>query len=925
MNTPKPHSRISRYLRFFGTCLLILPAAGTSGRAHTVPQTPSGSTQKRAPHNLNTLMERANWDVTQRGPLLALNPFGVDRNAGIPLPDAGPSGYELRLAAPSFNRMLVNCGTVSILAPTQMTLIEDKPRERPNLYDGLPRELKVKYLMATLTPQQWKTLGEKGLGASDLTGEQQPVFLSLLPDPFVVKRWTRDANGVVSGDSSLVTLAPEERAQVRLRVHRSAQIMAPLQDKPNTYTSPSLPEERPGEPNGAKWERDRGNDDKKTDLFGVNLSSVVPNKSKPSQLDYASPRLNAPVALQGAVTLGDLVARIGEVTHLELYADGRIARLPLLVRGNRTRSGDALKALALAVTGTFRKVDTAYILTSDLTGIGTRQMRLAEWQWQIKEQTQQLEKELTKQILQHSGKEGGVLALGYAPNDPYALTPDIEKAARKDRFVSATNLTPAVQQLLHDAAAYQAKNPNAQQLRDDSAMIDILWRFAFQLPNGAILQSESGLAGYAAEYYPTPSTAYDEDAAFAAMNLLPVVRRPLPARTTARTLFLTPRNGQDAQEMAQVARRLGFTELILQTEDPSVIKAAIAQVGKTPVKPGSGAQRLRICAAVAPFSTAPADAADAGSLDLNLMGETPAQIVVARKAQPRWNRFLQRAVEHSGGFVASERMTGMDSALVPTSSACEAHFRKIAELARTAGLAGLFLYDTQPGGYAGARPTSFSTNDEVLAERENLGYASALRLAFLRKAGADPLDLIPPRIDVDINLELPFFLDFVASVATARSREAQFTPEKGEAWDAFRAEVNRKSMSNLFAFLRAAAPNLPLLLESRSPLNNIADAARFLPAWAGWTQAETLFIGTSAFQDSSKRPQATKDRRYLFPMQFSNSEKMPARLLMRAAMEQIQLTGALPNGDTTLAFDLRYLPASRALSLLNEFIAPANP
>ncbi len=179
-----------------------------------------------------------------------------------------------------------------------------------------------------------------------------------------------------------------------------------------------------------------------------------------------------------------------------------------------------------------------------------------------------------------------------------------------------------------------------------------------------------------------------------------------------------------------------------------------------------------------------------------------------------------------------EKIVGVTNALAPVGPEQRAHFRKIAELARTEGLAGLFLYDTQPGGYAGKRPpTSFSTNDEVLAERENLGYTPALRLAFLRKAGADPLDLTPPRISVDVDLLLPFFPD---KEATPSSREPQrqslseFASQEEEAWDAFRAETNRRAMSDLFALLRESAPNLPLMLEVRAALNNVADFQRFL-------------------------------------------------------------------------------------------------
>ena len=632
------------------------------------------------------------------------------------------------------------------------------------------------------------------------------------------------------------------------------------------------------------------------------------------------------MTLEGATKLGDLITRVSVITHLELYADGRVASLPLMVRGSRARSGDVLKALALAVTGTYRKVDTAFVLTSDLTGIGTRQMRLAEWQGQIKAQTEQLEKELTKQIAQHSGKSGGILSIGYASNDPYAATPAIEQEALKHGEIPAERLTPGLRQFLRDAAAQNEKqDPNGDKMRDDAAQLAIYWKFAFQLPDGAILPYENGLAGYAEQYYSQPEEGQAANGVGAAADLKPFAAHPLPDWVKPRTLFLTPRNPQDATEMAKTARRLGFTELVLRTDDRAALKAAIAELRKNEAGTTPGQQNLWVCAAVAPFAV-PANltpgTADANSLDFNLMGETAVQVVAARNAQPRWNAFLRRTVTSAGPRLVPERIVGVPGALAPVGPTIEARFRRIADLARTEGLAGLFLFDTQPGGYAGKRSPYFSTNDHVLSERENLGYFPALRLAFLRKAGVDPFDLTPPNINVDVGLPLPFFPDRVAA-SNISSIYWDFTPEKQEQWDAFRAETNHKVMTDLFALLRAASPTLPLMIESRAALNNVADWERLWPAWASWTQPENLLVGTALLHDNAKRPPPAPGERYLFPVQFSASELLPAQAELRQEMEFLQRITRPEKGDYPLALDLAYLPASRALALLNEFIVPA--
>lgn len=906
-----------------GLGLVLLLCAGGAGKTQSaLPQQPPSvqPARKEAPASLATLIEQSNWKPAQRGPLLALDPAHVLHNRESPLPVPGPSGYDLRTDTAGYDRMLVSVGTLSVLAPTQMTLIEDRPRERPNLYDGLPRQLKVKYLMATLNPQQWKILGEQGLGLDNLTAEQQPVFLSLLPDPFIVRRRSLDAEGAFTDDSRLITLTPQERTQVRLQVYRSAQIMAPLVDAPRTYTSVSV-SNRPGPPNGAYWERDQRAEARQSDIFGVNLLSIVPNKFKPSQLDYAASVLNASVSLEGANTLGDLINRIHDATRLELYADGRVAGLPLLTRGGQARAGDLLKALALAVTGTYRRVGPAFLLTSDLTGIGTRQMRLTEWQEQIRAEVAQMEQEIVRQIREHSGAKSGIRSLGYAPNDPAPLTPEIEQEARQHPELAAERLTPALQQLLRDAAAQRAADsPNGSQMSAASARIDVNWRFAFQLPNGALLPMESGMVGHAGEYETTAQTAPPR-----AADLRPIARRPLPAGVASRTLFLTPRTPQEAEVMAQTANRLGFTELVLYTEERDMLQAAILTAAKMQREAGAKGQTLHICAAVAPWAASDGSGTGSDSLDINLMGETAAQIVAARNSQPRWNTFLQHAVASAGPPLTPERVVGVSSALPPVGPITEAHFRKLALLARMEGLSGLFLCDTQPGGYAGLRADEFSTNDHVLTERENLGYSPALRLAFLRKAGVDPLDLTPPGISVSVDLPLPFFPDQAAASRSSQERHAliNYSLQKGKEWDTLRAETNRKAMANLFALLHDAAPQLPLLLEARAAMNNEVDPARFRPAWASWTQPEALLIGAPNLHEDAKRPPLPSGERSLFPAQFSASELVPVRMTMRDYLEPFYHTDPSAPHAEALALDLRYLAASRALALLNEWIAPA--
>jgi len=78
--------------------------------------------------------------------------------------------------------------------------------------------------------------------------------------------------------------------------------------------------------------------------------------------------------------VGDLVRRVAKAANAEVYADPRLARLPVFVQGDEAaRAGDVLQALCWAVTGAFRKVGpAAYVLTNDVAGLGTRKAALAD-------------------------------------------------------------------------------------------------------------------------------------------------------------------------------------------------------------------------------------------------------------------------------------------------------------------------------------------------------------------------------------------------------------------------------------------------------------------------------------------------------------------------------------------------------------------
>jgi hypothetical protein len=96
--------------------------------------------------------------------------------------------------------------------------------------------------------------------------------------------------------------------------------------------------------------------------------AVAPSRPRPTQLDPASSLLDAQILLDGAPTVGQLVARLARATQLNLLCDARIAKRSIAVRGKGpVRAGTVLAALCRGVQGAVRKLDNTYLLTQQLT------------------------------------------------------------------------------------------------------------------------------------------------------------------------------------------------------------------------------------------------------------------------------------------------------------------------------------------------------------------------------------------------------------------------------------------------------------------------------------------------------------------------------------------------------------------------------
>jgi hypothetical protein len=298
---------------------------------------------------LADLLPQAAWETSARGPLLIVDPAGTwrvglrasrvapDRKPApaVVLPPAGPDGRRnLKGSLAVFDRVLMPVGSVSVVAPQTMVLIsETLPKRKPDLWDGMRPDEKLLFILSTLSPGQWAILGgPQGIGISDLSGDARAAYLSLLPARFAYREGIVDKDGNLPWSKSVV-LSASERREVRLRMSLTPIFLVPIGERSNTQTSPSFR----GMPGDRAAERDNDGEYDRAESYGITMQSRVPNRAKPSDLGYDAPELAKSVPLSGAKTVGDLVARAGERSGLDLHADFRVAGLPVTARGASAR------------------------------------------------------------------------------------------------------------------------------------------------------------------------------------------------------------------------------------------------------------------------------------------------------------------------------------------------------------------------------------------------------------------------------------------------------------------------------------------------------------------------------------------------------------------------------------------------------------
>ncbi len=632
-----------------------------------------------------------------------------------------PLGTPVPQVADAYGRLTQTWESVTAIAPPDMTVVYSPPNT-PNAYDGMPVSQVLKLLAATFTKDQWKVFfGKSGLGFQDLqTDAQRSLFMALFSGGHLVVQ--KDLGGPkaqrdITGDALL---------QVRLRLGYIVDLALPMRDNPDSHLFAGGPD-LPGMP--TRYYMMNGQTEDVDHELGATVRETVPNAPKAGDLDFDP--LTASVPLGRVKNVDDLVARIGASLHRELYADARYGARTVTLVGipKAAKAKDLLRALALCVCGTYRKVGPAFVLTDDLTGLGARHALWKEFEDKAQAMLPQDDPAATSPYT--------IQDIPWDPADPLAPTQNQQKqiwTARKANPVGGgivgltvpfAGLTPAQQE---QARLLQADHEehNMGTTLDGTVTVQSEAMLEMMLPSlgGPVIvfQSYQGLL-------PEPRLTSAEQAAQQAQleARLPAAfrrdtptpagpLRPLVEGFTHRAVLLAPRDAAELTRNLAAMKSLGLNELWLEVtpgpthRDDDMALALLAEAGK--VGPADG------------ISVLP---------DVHLLRwavGTPAAL---------WDRDIlgRTAVDAN----KSARYPSPDASDTVSPFSAEV-WDRLSTLIRAAGatqgVGGMVWEDLPPAGYQDITPGGMDASG--LGDMP-LGFTEAGRLALLRTAHADPVDV----------------------------------------------------------------------------------------------------------------------------------------------------------------------------------------
>ncbi|MBC7809452.1 MAG: hypothetical protein H7145_25235 [Akkermansiaceae bacterium] len=669
-------------------------------------------------------------------------------------------------------------------------------------------------LFGSLTKSQWRAIASPGgMGFGDLSPDQRELWETLVPNPFV---YTRNPAG---GEASVRVLSETERHAVRLRVKLEARIggKSAASGKVITYTWGKLAYPEPNESISLMDEKGEylARTKRRPDAlnhhrldesgqweWGQLIVAERPARAKTSDLRYenllASVSLRAPETNR-CLTVRELLARVREVTGVEIYAHKRLADCALItagISGNRAwqPSGRVLEAIAYAIHGTVRRLPASggdtkpvYVLTRDREPTALQHARSEAWYGAAQHLASNQHGENRKRIV----AQNPLAFVTFDADDQLKPSPELMKryadAARRDPFVAGregvpikrTELPPSEQRFItaqaafwnkyvsekggEDAAEYAVKLGN---LSTETVWIGAEINWSYYLPDEPLrngnLQDSLG-------------TRYAE--------WLPAEPEPAAMQTPdhrGRVLMLTAANEAEAGKAVSLAIQAGASALWLDA--PTNALKVVTQTTKS----------LPVWAVFHPLRTR--DAPDDPPRDRNIYG------ALAPSAVPDDPRTVRAAREQARRIAAVPGLAGIIWAGVLPS-----------------GYRGLYAQDEEAGTWTGEGE---SGNSGIAADAfvTQWGYTPGHRRAFLRTWEADPSDILLGRY---------------GTIGEARGEEALFARDLDLAAEWMRWKRDR--CADLLRVVRTETGKLPILLGGEVVFESIA-----LRQWQGEEQSDRV-------------------------------------------------------------------------------------
>ena len=711
------------------------------------------------------------------------------RNDWPKLPPPGTTASQL---ASIFDHGVEKVGSLFVVVPKKVKLFPGAPNTPPEDAEPTDSWELAREFSRTLTANQWKQLSsQEGLGLDNLNPAQQKLYLLLLPDPMRFRPMSADGSVM----QEPFELTDEQRRQVRVVMDRNLSIyMVGEGSEPSLFgfTEPV------GKRGPKLYLESEGNEQsKQTERY----APKVPNKLKPSDLNFAARSLDGLVSLKDVKTLGELMERVRDATGQSLIvADARLHKLTVKIWGEQARSGDVLKALCRSLGGTFRRVgegeESFFVLTEDRVGLGTRLAAYQSW----RNLGQQLRSADRQSELDKSAKDLDFKKLTTV-DDPWGLPVEVHNKADRmmfstedskweDQLTSVSSLPAAVQEQVKTTSQQRerfmvsdgAGGVRPARPRTDKVSLQSSYRVRLLVPGKGLAdawQLSSLTSGpQMSEYLRNPPKPK-------------VSTKPLrfPEKWKERVVLARPKDEAECATLAKAAKESGFSAIWLDL--PPDLSAA-RKILVAAVAAGKDAG-VSVGAQVSVFRTAVPEA----PLDLTIQGE-PSDAEPNRTAQALAklpNPELYSAFRTPGVY------------LEPNPQNFAALTRELTLLARTPGLSALVLTALVPPGYVR------QTDRFISFGNAELGYTLQNRLEFLRQESIDPIDLTRGG---DIRLMPTYFAE--AGPNYINLGNGQYGPDPkfknpSKLWSEFRAKTIEGLTAPLYQKLRSAAPELRLFVD----------------------------------------------------------------------------------------------------------------